>query len=155
MKERIKKYIDYKSVSPGKLAEMLDVQRSSISHILNGRNKPGALFLERLLLSFPDLNARWLLTGNGNMINQPEKRPSDMTENGGSGNKKGGKTAQKGEATGDQPQTSNGVESRRKNTPEKERSAPSPEKEKSIEKVILLYSDGTFSFYRAEGDVPG
>ena len=68
MKDRIKQYMDYKNISAGELASLLDVQRSNISHILNGRNKPGAAFIEKLLLSFPDLNARWLLTGVGEMV---------------------------------------------------------------------------------------
>lgn len=68
MKERIKQYMDYKSVSAGDLSSLLEVQRSNISHILNGRNKPGASFIEKLLLTFPDLNARWLMTGEGEML---------------------------------------------------------------------------------------
>jgi transcriptional regulator with XRE-family HTH domain len=67
MKDRIKKYMDYKSISAGELATLLEVQRSNISHILNGRNMPGAAFIEKLLICFPDLNARWLLTGKGEM----------------------------------------------------------------------------------------
>jgi transcriptional regulator with XRE-family HTH domain len=67
MKDRIKQYIEFKGITAGELAVMLDVQRSNISHILNGRNKPGAALIEKLLLVFPDLNARWLLTGKGNM----------------------------------------------------------------------------------------
>ncbi len=67
MKERIKHFIDQKGITAGELALMLDVQRSNISHILNGRNKPGAAFIEKLLLKFPEMNARWLLTGEGNM----------------------------------------------------------------------------------------
>jgi len=68
MKDRIKQYIEYKGISAGELAVALEVQRSNISHILNGRNKPGASFIEKLLVVFPDLNARWLLTGKGNMV---------------------------------------------------------------------------------------
>ncbi|MEZ5102928.1 MAG: helix-turn-helix transcriptional regulator [Draconibacterium sp.] len=68
MKERIKQYMDYKNISAGELAGTLEVQRSNISHVLNGRNKPGAAFIEKLLIMYPDLNARWLLTGEGNMI---------------------------------------------------------------------------------------
>ncbi|NOR74289.1 MAG: transcriptional regulator, partial [Draconibacterium sp.] len=68
MKDRIKQYMDYKSISAGELSSRLDVQRSNISHILNGRNKPGASFIEKFLVSFPDLDARWLLTGSGKMV---------------------------------------------------------------------------------------
>lgn len=76
MKDRIKRYMDYKSISAGELSSLLEVQRSNISHILNGRNKPGAAFIEKMLLSFPDLNARWLLTGNGEMLENMEFKDS-------------------------------------------------------------------------------
>jgi transcriptional regulator with XRE-family HTH domain len=74
MKDRIKQYIDYKSISAGELSSRLDVQRSNISHILNGRNKPGAAFIEKMLLNFSDLDARWLLTGVGDMIENAERK---------------------------------------------------------------------------------
>ena len=35
MKDRIKEFIDYKGISAGELADLLNVQRSNISHILN------------------------------------------------------------------------------------------------------------------------
>ena len=73
MKERIKQYMDYKSISAMELSSLLEVQRSNISHILNGRNKPGASFIEKMLVKFPDLNARWLFTGEGEMINNATK----------------------------------------------------------------------------------
>lgn len=68
MKDRIQKYMDEKNINAGELATMLEVQRSNISHILNGRNKPSAAFIEKMLVVFPDLNARWLLTGEGAML---------------------------------------------------------------------------------------
>lgn len=68
MKTRIRKFIDHKNISPVELADQIGVQRSNISHILNGRNKPGAAFLEKFLRTFPEVNARWLLTGEGDML---------------------------------------------------------------------------------------
>ena len=44
-------------------AKLLGVQRSSLSHILNGRNNPSLDFLAKLLKSFPNVDANWLLTG--------------------------------------------------------------------------------------------
>lgn len=70
MKDRIQRFIDFKGISAGELASSIDVQRSNVSHILNGRNKPGALFLEKLLLKYPEINARWLMTGEGEMISE-------------------------------------------------------------------------------------
>jgi predicted transcriptional regulator len=120
MKDRIKEFIDYKGVSAGELADMLDVQRSNISHILNGRNKPGAVFLERFLLSFPEIDARWLLTGKGNMISS-KNNVSDNTEK---------------------------AEEIVKHTSSSEPTvSSSANRKEEIAKVILLYADGSFSSY--------
>ncbi len=73
MKERIRKFMDYKSITPVELADQIGVQRSNVSHILNGRNKPGSAFLEKFLLAFPEISARWLLTGEGEMIGRKEE----------------------------------------------------------------------------------
>jgi transcriptional regulator with XRE-family HTH domain len=119
MKDRIKQYMDYKEISAGELAILLEVQRSNISHVLNGRNMPGASFIEKLLLNFPDLNARWLLTGVGEMT---------MDMNGSATNEV---------TSASEPIVSqNVVQNRSKN---KDTFIDKP-----ISKVLLLYSDGTF-----------
>lgn len=74
MKDRIRKFIDYKNVTAADLADKLEVQRSNVSHVLNGRNKPGANFIERLLTEYPELNARWLLTGEGEMVTSKKEQ---------------------------------------------------------------------------------
>lgn len=40
MKERIQKFLDIEKISPSKFADEIGIQRSSISHILSGRNNP-------------------------------------------------------------------------------------------------------------------
>lgn len=50
-------------------AVRIGVQPSSISHISSGRNKPSVDFLEKLLQTFPQYDANWLLLGVG----EPEK----------------------------------------------------------------------------------
>ncbi|MBK6284950.1 MAG: helix-turn-helix transcriptional regulator [Draconibacterium sp.] len=119
MKDRIKQYMDYKEISAGELAILLEVQRSNISHVLNGRNMPGASFIEKLLLNFPDLNARWLLTGVGEMtIDMDSSTTSEVT------------------SASEPIVTQNVVQNRNKN---KDAFIDKP-----ISKVLLLYSDGTF-----------
>jgi transcriptional regulator with XRE-family HTH domain len=72
MKERIIKFLSINNLTSTKFADMVGVQRSSISHILSGRNKPSFDFIEKMLIAYPDLNAQWLITGKGNMnTNQP------------------------------------------------------------------------------------
>ena len=117
MKDRIKNYMDYKGISAGELATLLEVQRSNISHILNGRNMPGASFIEKFLISFPDLNARWLLTGMGEMISTAESIVINDT------------------IKINEPVSAQNI------------AQANNKIEKPIDKVVLLFSDGTFIDY--------
>ncbi len=54
-------------LTSSRLAEMLEVQPSGISHILSGRNKPGFDFLQKILRRFPQINPDWLLLDSGAM----------------------------------------------------------------------------------------
>lgn len=67
MKERLLQILDLEQLSPSKFADIIGVQRSSISHVLSGRNKPSFDFLEKTLKAFPGLNAEWLMLGKGTM----------------------------------------------------------------------------------------
>jgi transcriptional regulator with XRE-family HTH domain len=72
MKERIIQFLSDNNLTSTKFADIVGVQRSSISHILSGRNKPSFDFIEKMLIAYPDLNAQWLITGKGDMLtNQP------------------------------------------------------------------------------------
>jgi transcriptional regulator with XRE-family HTH domain len=72
MKERLKEFMIHKAVSASELADKIGVQRSSISHILTGRNLPGSQFIEKLLNTYPELDAGWLITGKGKMLKAGE-----------------------------------------------------------------------------------
>jgi len=114
--------MEYKSISAGELATQLEVQRSNISHVLNGRNMPGAAFIEKLLLSFPDLNARWLLTGSGEMLIDYEcYTPGEVI-----------------------PQP---IETIKPAEKLQAKSTINDNFEKPVDKVVLLFSDGTFVDY--------
>lgn len=70
MKERIEEILSYYQLTSSAFADKLGVQRSGISHILSGRNKPSYDFLVSLTDEFPDINTTWLLTGKGAMFNE-------------------------------------------------------------------------------------
>jgi len=67
MKDRLIQLLDLEQLSPSKFADLIGVQRSSISHVLSGRNKPSFDFLQKTLKAFPGLNASWLMLGEGTM----------------------------------------------------------------------------------------
>ncbi|MDN3608002.1 helix-turn-helix domain-containing protein [Kaistella yonginensis] len=68
LKERISKVIGYSALSLSEFADEIDVQRSSISHITSGRNKPSLDFLIKIKNRFPDLEWEWLIEGEGEML---------------------------------------------------------------------------------------
>lgn len=143
MNERIKQFMDYKGLSSSEFADFIGVQRSNMSHILHGRNNPGFQFITKMLEKFPDINAKWLLTGSGEMIAEE------------------GKTAEKV-----QPDlfTLTNPEFRQVPEPEKPQSAgrkttdsvqplpgilepAKPAESKKIESVLIFYTDQTFKQY--------
>ena len=50
------------------------MQRSGISHILSGRNKPSLDFVLKVIEAYPDLNESWLLKGEGEMLKTGEPK---------------------------------------------------------------------------------
>jgi transcriptional regulator with XRE-family HTH domain len=73
MEDRIRKFMEYKGISPSELADTIGVQRSNVTHVLKARNKPSFQFIEKLLQIYPELNAKWLLLGTGSMVETPVK----------------------------------------------------------------------------------
>lgn len=55
--------IESHGMTAGAFADKIGVQRSNVSHVLSGRNKPGFEFLEKIVQAFPKVQAHWLLTG--------------------------------------------------------------------------------------------
>ncbi|WP_372651880.1 helix-turn-helix domain-containing protein, partial [Draconibacterium sp.] len=131
-----KNFIEVKGISAGELAAVLDVQRSNISHILNGRNKPGASFIEKLLLEFPDLNARWLLTGEGDMFSGQIKSDNSPQQ----------KLQIVEETIKQQPLAEKPV--RKNMIPEENIEKTMSAFNSEIDKMVIIYRDGTFNIYK-------
>lgn len=47
----------------------------TISFVLNGKQHPSSAFLERFLRLLPDIDARWLITGQSNPIVEDPSQP--------------------------------------------------------------------------------
>ena len=63
--KRLQQIIDFYSLSASSFADKIGVQRSSISHILSGRNNPSLDFVMKVLSYFPEVDLYWLLNGKG------------------------------------------------------------------------------------------
>ncbi|MCW8897868.1 MAG: helix-turn-helix domain-containing protein [Flavobacteriales bacterium] len=76
--ERLQYIMKLNNLSASAFADKIEVQRSSISHILSGRNKPSLEFIQKVLAAFPKVSSDWLLTGN---TVATEIIPSNQAEN--------------------------------------------------------------------------
>jgi len=63
--KRLEKLFQYYGLSAAAFADRTGVQRSSISHLLSGRNKPSLEFVLKVIKTFPEVNLYWLLNGKG------------------------------------------------------------------------------------------
>lgn len=108
--KRIERILDYYELSASSFADKINVPRSSISHLLKGRNKPSLEFVMKVVEAFSEVNLYWLLYGKGTF---PHKDTPLLD-----------------------PKKSQ-VETTSKNIVHS----------KNSQKVIVLYSDGTFDEY--------
>ena len=74
IKDRLRMIMESHKLNAGSFADRIGVQRSNVSHVLSGRNKPSFDFIEKLLLAFPRVSAEWLFTGKQNeeRVKEPE-----------------------------------------------------------------------------------
>jgi DNA-binding XRE family transcriptional regulator len=89
---RLKKVMDFHQLSASMFADKVGVQRSSISHILSGRNKPSLDFILKVTSEFKDVDMYWLLNGIGSFPKTKENKvattPSLFNNNSDSDGKK-------------------------------------------------------------------
>ena len=65
--ERVIVLMEHYNLSASAFADKIDVQRSSMSHLVSGRNKPSLDFIQKVLNNFSDINPTWLIMGTGPM----------------------------------------------------------------------------------------
>jgi transcriptional regulator with XRE-family HTH domain len=144
MKDQLIKIMAHFNITATRFADEIGVQRSSISHILSGRNKPSYDFILRVIEKYTSLNPSWLLTGKGNMI--------IVTEDDSKPNNTEGDQQSELFIPDSKPDSDNIQQ------PEKEinhivdisKQQKDVTKVNIIDSIILLYTDGTFFQYLKE-----
>ncbi len=148
IKDRIKQLITAESLSPAKFADIIGVQRSGISHILSGRNKPSLDVLNKILVSFPDISGDWLITGDGNMLKtgserkQTEKElfPSDANK----------PVTVTGPSNVNREEDPPAYGKKPENISESSNRIETQETGKKIDKIVVFFTDRTFREYEPE-----
>ena len=82
MTSKLNQILESEHLTATKLAEILEIQPSGISHILRNRNKPSYDFVVKLLRRFPRINPDWLLLDSGQMYRDDDTSaaPAEMKQ---------------------------------------------------------------------------
>lgn len=119
--KRLQKIIDFYDLTATSFSEKIAFNRSTISHIVSGRNKPSLEFVIKVLEAYPEVDFYWLLNGKGSFptdsIKQSPKKNSSSSKS-------------------DTPEPIQAIQDSDK-----------PITTKAIERIVIFYKDGTFSQY--------
>ena len=60
---RIQELIEEKNLSKSAFAKEIGIQRSSLAHFFNGRNKPSLEFFIKIKNKYPEIDLNWIISG--------------------------------------------------------------------------------------------
>lgn len=80
MKERIIEIMQLLNCSPTQFANAIGVQRTTLQHILNGRNEPSLRFIMAIHEGFPQIDLEWLLYGKGNAFGESSAHDAEKQD---------------------------------------------------------------------------
>lgn len=142
MHTRIEQLLKSLAISPSQFADEVKVQRSSVSHVLSGRNKPSLDFITKIIKRYPEINTDWLLSGRGAMFaeetdsrKEPEAVQGSLSLE---ANDPGKETARDDEK---RPHYTTDAELKRIER------GKAPSGHGTVEKIVFFYSDGHFREY--------
>ena len=120
--DRFRYIMKINQLSASAFADEIGVQRSSVSHVLSGRNKPSLEFIQKVLKRYPKVDGNWLISGSTQI--DKEKVVLDIEE------------SSKAEA----------LNSGKKEENPSQKSA-SNDNSRSIQRILVFYNDNTFEEY--------
>lgn len=145
--KRLETVLEYYSLTASSFADKISVQRSSMSHLLSGRNKPSLDFIMKLAEEFPEVTLEWILNGKGSFPKddftpaptfiQPEKKIEQSTKEDLFSNKL--------EEKNDLLEANKATQI---STPENQiRNQNTIQTESEIERIVVFFKNGTFKNY--------
>ena len=150
MREKLLNLMKTEQLTASKLAELLGIQPSGISHILGGRNKPSFDLVQKILRRFPQVNPDWLLLDRGEMYrtvsvdaaSPSQESPSSSAEMSES------LSTQENNTAADSTNSMTPISS----TPNfaQETIAAMSTKHGRVKRVIILFEDHTFESYEMQ-----
>jgi len=134
--KRLEKILDYYGLSATAFSEKIDFNRSTISHLISGRNKPSLEFVMKVVNTFEEVNLYWLLNGKGTFPSTAEVEKNESNIASVSPPSETSTSAEKHVQKNDAH-----------NFPVSEIDINSSPSSKSIDRIVIFYSDGSFKEY--------
>jgi len=128
--KRLEKIMEFYSLSATAFSEAIDFNRSTISHLLSGRNKPSLEFVMKVVQKFSEVELYWLLNGKGTFPITGDKKEKDSLP----------KRSFADESKANANQSSK--------KPEIFQQQDQNTEQKEIDRIVVFYSDGTFKSYK-------
>ena len=153
MVDRLLELMKSKNLTPSQFADEVGIQRSGMSHLISGRNKPSLEFIMKILARFPEVRPEYLLYGRDDAAGDPI-RPTDVLRAAPGtlfdqaeeyAEVKPGLVETKTDSVGLKPEISE-----IKPEPKTQKPVRKEKGEKKIEKIVVFYDDKTFREYEPE-----
>jgi transcriptional regulator with XRE-family HTH domain len=145
--KRLEIILEFYSLNASSFADQIGVQRSSLSHLLSGRNKPSLDFILKIIEVYPDVDLYWILNGKGTF-------PSTVTMQTNALNTLSRTNTSTLPITSELPDLFSTVQntSPKETKIEKETFEITPKELVSIEvdKIVFFYKNGTFKIYNPD-----
>jgi transcriptional regulator with XRE-family HTH domain len=139
--KRLETIFEYYGLTASLFADKINVQRSSISHLLSGRNKPSLDFILKVLESFPEVELLWLLNGKGSF---PKEENSSLEKIAITSKEK---VIQENNLFSQDITTSKANVELTTTKPNIISENKSIHSDSKIERIVVFYADGTFKNY--------
>jgi transcriptional regulator with XRE-family HTH domain len=127
--------------TPSSFADKIGVQRSSISHILSGRNKPSLDFIQKIMEHYPKIDAQWLINGKQSNSSKIEVAPEET-----SAQKSTEPIVAQQELVTEKVKVDDDIKEEIGKVAEPMKNS-STNKGKEIDRIIVFYTDNTFETF--------
>ncbi|WP_297333866.1 helix-turn-helix transcriptional regulator [Flavobacterium sp.] len=134
--KRLEYLLEYYHVSASAFADKLGIQRSGLSHLLSGRNKPSLDFVLKVIETFPEVDLYWLLNGKGSF-------PKDENNNSIIASSPTVVKTTKDLFSQEEPEALSASGTIK----QEEKTSHISSGEEEIERIVVFYTNGTFKSY--------
>jgi len=133
--QKLELILSYYQLTASSFADKIGVQRSSISHLLSGRNKPGLEFVIKIVEHFPEVDLYWFLMNVGSF---PKSEQNPKKE----------EPVKQEEIKIEEPQQLINNSNELPTIAEQPKSGKA--ETAAIDKIVVLYKDGSFKSYNPQ-----